>query len=125
MALESLDSYDIEAFDIASLGDPNDLTDALNQADVVIAHNLFGKRWVGMQWAKLLTMNDLPVWWLAADASSWEALQGENYLGVQMTASGDLTQTHRARLNPAFSALEWLRLAEAFANGLTPDHSNR
>ena len=24
-----------------------------------------------------------------------------------MTASGDLTQTHQARLNPAFSALEW------------------
>lgn len=107
MALESLESYDVWAFDIASLRDPNDLTDVLNQADVVIAHNLFGKRWVGMQWTKLLAMNDLPVWWLAADASSWEALQGENDLGVQMTASGDLTQTHRARLNPAFSALEW------------------
>ena len=93
--------------------DPNDLTDALNQADVVIAHNIFGKRWVGMQWTKLLAMNDLPVWWLAADASTWEALQRENDLGVQMTATGDLTQTHRARLNPAFSALNgrkaWLR----------------
>lgn len=114
MALEALESYEILAFDVASLRNPNALTDALNEADVVIAHNLFGKRWGGMKWTKLLAMNDLPVWWLAADESTWEALQSDNDLGVQMTASGDLTQTHQARLNPAFSALEWPSgLAEA------------
>ena len=107
MALEALESYEILAFDVASLRNPNALTDALNEADVVIAHNLFGKRWGGMEWTKLLAMNDLPVWWLAADEPTWEALQSDNDLGVQMTASGDLTQTHQARLNPAFSALEW------------------
>jgi hypothetical protein len=107
MALEALESYEIRAFDVASLRNPNALTDALNDADVVIAHNLFGKRWGGMEWTKLLAMNDLPVWWLAADESTWESLQRDNDLGVQMTASGDLMQTHQARLNPAFSALEW------------------
>jgi hypothetical protein len=107
MALEAMESYEIQAFDVASLRNPNALTEALNEADVVIAHNLFGKRWGGMEWTKLLAMNDLPVWWLAADQSTWEALQNDNDLGVQMTASGDLTQTHQARLNPAFSALEW------------------
>ena len=107
MALESLESYEIQVFDIASLRNPNDVTDALNNADVVVAHNLLGKRWGGMQWTKLLAMNDLPVWWMAADESTWEALQRENDLGVQMTTSGDLTQTHQARLNPSFAALEW------------------
>ena len=107
MALEALESYEIQAFDVASLRNPNALTDALNGADAVIAHNLFGKRWGGMEWTKLLAMNDLPVWWLAADEATWDALQSDNELGVQMTASGDLTQTHQARLNPAFSALEW------------------
>ncbi len=114
MALESLESYDIQVFDVASLRNPNDLTDALNSADVVIAHNLFGKRWGGMQWTKLLAMNDLPVWWMAADESTWDALQQPNELGVQMTTSGDLTQTHQAQLNPTFTALEWPEgLAEA------------
>lgn len=114
MALESLESYDIQTFDIASLRNPAALSEALNEADVVIAHNLFGKRWGGLSWSKLLAMNNLPVWWMAADESTWNALQGDNDLGVQMSATGDLTQTHQARLNPAFSALEWPEgLAEA------------
>ncbi|MGB1122614.1 MAG: hypothetical protein ACPG08_03740 [Flavobacteriales bacterium] len=107
MALEALESYEILVFDVASLRNPITLTDALNEADVVIAHNLFGKRWGGMEWTKLLATNDLPVWWMAADETTWDALQSDNDLGVQMTASGDLTQTHAARLNPAFAALEW------------------
>ncbi len=115
MALESLESYEIQIFDVASLRNANQVTDVLNEADVVIAHNLLGKRWGGMQWTKLLSMNDLPVWWMAADESTWEALQRDNNLGVQMTASGDLTQTHQARLNPTFAALEW---PEGLAEGL-------
>tara|TARA_B100001057_G_C22850629_1_gene950826 strand:- start:1315 stop:3306 length:1992 start_codon:yes stop_codon:yes gene_type:complete len=114
MALESMESYQVKAFDIASLRNPNDLTDALNQADLVIAHNLLGKRWGGMEWSKLLAMNNLPIWWLAADESTWNALQDYNELGVQMSVSSDLIQTHQTRLNPSFASLEWPEgLAEA------------
>ena len=107
MALSSMESYEIEVFDVATIRDPNALTDALNNADVIIAHNLLGKRWGGMEWTRLLAMNDLPVWWWAADEGSWSFLQRTNDLGVELTNSGDLNQTHRARLNPGFSALEW------------------
>ena len=107
MALSSMESYEIDMFDISTMRDPNALTDALNKADVVIAHNLLGKRWGGMEWTRLLAMNDLPVWWWAADEASSGFLQRANDLGVELTNSGDLNQTHRARLNPGFSALEW------------------
>jgi hypothetical protein len=107
MALSSMESYEIEVFDVATIRDPNTVTEALNNADVVIAHNLLGKRWGGMEWTRLLAMNDLPVWWWAADEGSWSFLQRANDLGVELTNSGDLNQTHRARLNPGFSALEW------------------
>ena len=107
MALSSMESYEIEVFDVATIRDPNAVTDALNNADVIIAHNLLGKRWGGMEWTRLLAMNDLPVWWWAADEGSWSFLQRTNDLGVELTNSGDLNQTHRARLNPGFSALEW------------------
>lgn len=107
MALSSMESYEIEVFDVATIRNPNTVTEALNNADVVIAHNLLGKRWGGMEWTRLLAMNDLPVWWWAADEGSWSFLQRANDLGVELTNSGDLNQTHRARLNPGFSALEW------------------
>lgn len=107
MALEAMESYELRLFDLSTLKNPNALTDALNEADVVIAHNLLGKRWGGMEWTKLLAMNNLPVWWWAADEAAWGHLQSNNDLGVQLTQSGDLNQTHRARLNPGFSLLEW------------------
>lgn len=106
-ALEAMESYELQLFDLSTLKNPNALTDALNKADVVIAHNLLGKRWGGMEWTKLFAMNDLPVWWWASDETTWSHLQSNNDLGVQLTQSGDLNQTHRARLNPGFSLLEW------------------
>lgn len=107
MALEAMESYELRLFDLATLKDPTALTEALNAADVVIAHNLLGKRWGGMEWTKLLAMNNLPVWWWASDEAAWRFLQSDNALGVALTQSGDLNQTHRARMNPGFSSLEW------------------
>lgn len=107
MALSELEPYEIRSFQLANLQDAQALTDALAASDVVIAHDLIGTSWGGMPWTKLVGMNDTPVWWLAASQATWTYLQQPNELGVEMTRSGDLTQTHRARLNPSFSALEF------------------
>lgn len=105
MALAPLEAYEVRTFHLGKLRDAGALTKALAESDVVIAHNVLGDSFGGMPWQRLVAMNETPVWWIVGNESGKAYLQSENALGMQLSRSGNLTQTHRARLNPTFGAL--------------------
>jgi len=120
MALAPLEAYELETFVLSTLKDGAALTEALTKSDVVIAHNLLGTAFGGLSWLRLLGMNEVPVWWIGASEATTSFLQSKNTLGVQLTNTGDLSQTHRCRLNPNFSMLSFPENTEAALRSYPP-----
>jgi hypothetical protein len=120
MALAPLEAYEIETFVLSTLKDGAALTESLTKSDVVIAHNVLGTSFGGMSWPRLLGMNEVPVWWVGASEATTAFLQAKNDLGVQLTNTGDLNQTHRCRLNPNFSMLSFPQNTEETLRSYPP-----
>lgn len=120
MALAPLEAYELETFILSTLKDGAALTESLTKSDVVIAHNLLGTSFGGLSWPRLLGMNEVPVWWIGASEATTAFLQSENTLGVQLTNTGDLSQTHRCRLNPNFSMLSFPQNTEEALRSYPP-----
>ncbi len=87
--------------------DANDVLQALNESDVIIAHNLLGQTWQGKPWEEWLSSSEISAWWLATSQSAFNHLRNPNQLGVRMSRSSELSQNFRGRINPSYGIIDY------------------
>ena len=107
MSLDALDAYDVEIIYLSRLADASKILQALDKSDVIIAHNLLGKTWGGKTWPEWMSTNNANVWWLAASEEAYDYLRSSNDMDVRLSASSELQQTHRSRLNPSYGLIDY------------------
>ena len=107
LALDDLDAYSVNTLYLNAGTDANDVLQALNESDVVIAHNLLGQTWQGKDWEEWLSSNDISAWWLATSQSAFNHLRKPNQLGVRLSSSSELPQNFRGRINPSYGIIDY------------------
>ena len=107
LALDALDAYSVNTLYLNNSTDANDVLQALNESDVVIAHNLLGLKWQGTGWEEWLSSNEISTWWLATSQGAFNHLRNSNQLGVRLSSSSELSQNFRGRINPSYGIIDY------------------
>jgi len=107
LALDALDAYSVNTLYLNNGTDANDVLQALNESDVIIAHNLLGQTWQGKPWEEWLSSSEISAWWLATSQSAFNHLRNPNQLGVRMSRSSELSQNFRGRINPSYGIIDY------------------
>jgi len=106
LALQEQDQTEVKVLHTSNLKDANALLEAIEQADVLIAHNILGQSLGAMTWPRLIQMNQKPCWWILSDDDSQSALLSFPEWGIRLENSTGLSETHRVRANPNFGLFQ-------------------
>lgn len=106
LALQEQDQTEVELIHTSNLKDASALLEAIEQADVLIAHNILGESFGAMTWPRLIQMNQKPCWWILSDDASQSALLSYPEWGIRLENTTGLSETHRVRANPNFGLFQ-------------------
>lgn len=113
LALQEQDQTEVQVLHTSNLKDASALLGAIEQADVLIAHNILGQSFGAMTWPKLIQMNQKPCWWILSDDASQSALSTIAEWGIRLENTTGLSETHRVRANPNFGLFQISKELEA------------
>lgn len=113
LALQEQDQTEVEVLHTSNLKDASSLLEAIEQADVLIAHNILGQSFGAMSWPRLIQMNQKPCWWILSDDASQSALSSIAEWGIRLENTTGLSETHRIRANPNFGLFQISKELEA------------
>ena len=107
LALQANEQTEVEVVHLSLLKSASELLVSIQNADVILAHNILGQTFGGLDWTSIMEMNTQPVWWILGNVETQDALQFHRQWGIQIEQSTGITEAHQSRLNPTFALFDF------------------
>lgn len=106
LALQDQEQTEVTIFHTTNLQDASRLLQAIEKADVLIAHNVLGQFFGASTWPQLIQANQKPCWWILSDEASQSSLRSMTQWGIRLEQSAGLSERHQVRVNSNFGLFD-------------------